>query len=366
MNALRGSARSSRLAWGVWSLGFTALVVASAGPAGATPLFSVVPLYGADRYETAAAIADSGFAYGRVVLLANGQSDEPGTPGNEEHFPDALAGAYLAGANTAPILLTTQSVLPAATEQELQDRDLDRVIIIGGAGAVSAEQEQHLRDAGYPVERVHGATRYATAAAVARSQGEAYVGKLAGRRTAIVASGVGFADALVMGPLSYASKFPITLTDPQRLSSETRSVLGELRIEHVLIPGGHEAVSEAVQGEIEARGITVRRLAGASRTETAAVTAEFALAELGFSQTTVDLALGRRFPDALAAAPLSGRNRTPLLLTADVDELGAAARGYLIAHSDTLDSSYAFGGPAAIAESVRQEAEDAGRHNSGG
>ena len=330
-----------------------------AGPAGAVPGFQFERLEGADRYATAAAIARDTFPTSDVVLLANGQSDDPRTSANESHFPDALAGSYLAGFRGAPTLLTTEDTLPDVTSRAITDLGAETVVIIGGPAAVGSGQEQQLRSRGLQVQRVSGPNRYSTAAAVARNPGASNVGTVNGRRTAVVASGVQFPDALVMGPLSYASRLPLTITDPQRLSPETRSVLDELDIQQVLIPGGESAVSRDVQREIEGLGITVTRFAGAGRTETAALVAEYALANLNFTDAHVNLALGLRFPDALSGGPHAGRDRAPILLTAGVDTLGAASRGYLEDHSDTLEDGHIFGGPAAVSSRVETEAEQA-------
>ena len=344
---------------GCLAVGGAALTFAA--PAGAAPGFEFERLQGADRYATAAAIARDSFANADVALLANGQSDDPRTSRNESHFPDALAGNYLAGFRQAPTLLTTEDRLPDATSSALTDLGVETVVIIGGPAAVSTAQEQSLRNRGLQVQRVSGQNRYATAAAVARAPGIGNVGSVNGRRTAIVASGVQFPDALVMGPLSYAGQLPLTITDPQRLSPETRSVLDDFDIQQVLIPGGESAVSREVQAEIERLGITVTRFAGSGRTETARLVAEYALANLSFTDAHVNLALGLRFPDALAGGPHAGRDRAPILLTVGVDTLGAAARGYLEDHSDTLQDGHVFGGTAAVSSNVVAEAEAAAR-----
>nr|BFF11754.1 hypothetical protein GCM10025699_30570 [Microbacterium flavescens] len=80
---------------------------------------------GADRYETAAAIAQ---AYERdsSPLLATGQT-----------FPDALAGGALAGHLGAPLLLTKSTSLPPSTSAALDRLSPQGISILGGTGAVS-------------------------------------------------------------------------------------------------------------------------------------------------------------------------------------------------------------------------------------
>ena len=334
--------------------------VATAAPATAAPGFTLERLQGADRYATAAAIARDGFVEADVALLANGQNDDPRTSRNESHFPDALAASYLSGLRTAPTLLTTETSLPRATADALAELGVTTVVIVGGPAAVSLAQEQQLRDDGYAVQRVAGTNRYATAAAVARAAGSTGVGTVGGLRTAIVASGVNFPDALVMGPLAYAGKLPLTITDPVRLSAETRGVLTELGIQQVLVAGGASAVGAGVESEMERLGMTVRRFGGSGRTETARLVAEYAATELGFSDRHVHLALGLRFPDALAGGPHAGALRSPILLTAGVDTLGSSARSYLEDHSGALRNGHVLGGTSAVSSGVQAEAEQAG------
>jgi putative cell wall-binding protein len=88
---------------------------------------SVSRIAGANRYETAAAISRASFdANAPTVYLATG--------GN---FPDALAGAAVAGRDGVPILLTATSSLPAATVTELKRLNPTKVVLLGGPGSVS-------------------------------------------------------------------------------------------------------------------------------------------------------------------------------------------------------------------------------------
>jgi putative cell wall-binding protein len=82
---------------------------------------------GADRFATAAAVSANGFPGGAdAAFIATGAN-----------FPDALAGGPAGGMLTAPILLTSKNSLPAATITELQRLNPERIIILGGPGAVS-------------------------------------------------------------------------------------------------------------------------------------------------------------------------------------------------------------------------------------
>jgi ectonucleotide pyrophosphatase/phosphodiesterase family member 5 len=70
----------------------------------------------------------------------------------------ALAAPSAAFLRRRPVLLTGPDALPAATQEVLEDLDIDRVLIAGDTSVVSASLESQLRDAGRVVERLDGAT----------------------------------------------------------------------------------------------------------------------------------------------------------------------------------------------------------------
>ncbi len=100
---------------------------------------NVVRAGGADRYETAAKIAEVGVAAG---MTWDGLGVATGAD-----FPDALSGGAMLGAHNSVLLLTRPTVLSAEAEARLVDNadDIDRVHIFGGTGAVSLEAEDAVR-----------------------------------------------------------------------------------------------------------------------------------------------------------------------------------------------------------------------------
>src|SRR4051812_32245273 len=146
---------------------------------------------GTNRFDTAAKIAAAAYPGGATaVILANGRN-----------FPDALAGSALGGIKNAPLLLTETGSTPAETTAALQSLKPTTVYLLGGTGAISQAQQDELAKS-YAVQRVAGADRYATAGAIADQVGPANVASLNGKRTAFIATGLGFADALAGGPLA--------------------------------------------------------------------------------------------------------------------------------------------------------------------
>lgn len=90
---------------------------------------------GVDRYATSAAISTLLPSPANAAYLANGET-----------FADAVSGAVAAAVNSAPLLLTQQSALPAASGAALIAARTVSVVVLGGPGAVSAEIAARIRE----------------------------------------------------------------------------------------------------------------------------------------------------------------------------------------------------------------------------
>jgi len=324
-------------------------LIASAAGAGATPGVTSRRLAGEDRFETSRAVATASFSQAPVVIVAAGES-----------FPDALAAAYLAGLDRAPVLLAQNNNLPADLLAGLVALGTRGVQLVGGTGALTDGVQNELRSRGYVVDRLAGNDRLATAAAIARVAPPSAVGTFPGRgRTAVVVRADDFPDALVGGPIAYARGFPIILTSTDTLSTDADTTLAALGIRHVLMLGGTAAVSEAVKGQIEARGIVVRRISGLTRAATAVAVADLALDELGFTGTHVNLARGDTFPDALVGAAHAGEERAPIVLATDPDTLDPATVEFLNRRQAFVATIDVFGGMGAISDATAAAARRA-------
>ncbi|MDE0321681.1 MAG: cell wall-binding repeat-containing protein [Acidimicrobiaceae bacterium] len=114
---------------------------------------------GADRYATARRVARQ-FAPDDIstVYVASGAN-----------FADAVAVAPSVTSDT-PLILTTPKKLHDEARRFLTDADrtVSEVIILGGRAAVSAEVEAEIEALGIETDRIAGATRYETAALIAR------------------------------------------------------------------------------------------------------------------------------------------------------------------------------------------------------
>lgn len=271
-------------------------------------------LAGGNRAGTAAAVARAAHPGGADEVLLAGQHD----------FPDALAGGPLAAQQDAPLLLSGRDELPAETAQALTALAPRRVTLLGGSAVISRELETRLATR-YQVRRISGTDRSATAAAVARELGATHP-----RAFLVVANA--FPDALSASAPAGMLGMPILLTGRDDLPAATRQILRDRGVGEVVIAGGTGAVSQAVQdvlvGEL---GLTVVRLAGPSRYSTARTVNEWASAEIDdLDPSGLIVALGERFPDALAGGPLAAERRQLLMIVPgnDIDR-SADARSYL-------------------------------------
>jgi hypothetical protein len=353
---------------------------------------------GSNRFDTARLIGDTSFpcagtpTAARFAIVARG-----------DLFADALAGAFLAGQRHAPILLTHTGSLPPETVTAFHDMGINQVFVLGLQGAVSdavvsAIQATQAVDCtgvgvtnnGSPVnisvQRIGGVDRYETARLVAENGGLGGAGTLAsggftgtGVKTAVVADGLNFPDALSTGPMAFAGSaagngaggLPLLLTDTNTLSAGASEALSDLGIKQVIIPGGSAAVSTAVEQAIQGMGITTIRIAGADRTATAAQVAAFEISTptattggMGYNRTVINLARGDDFADALAGGPAAGLIRSPIVLASNPNDLGTTTPLYLGTFGEVhtaggINTLLAFGGTAAIAASTFSAAEQA-------
>ncbi len=219
------------------------------------PAPGVERLAGPDRYATAACTSSVAYPDGAVeVLVARG--DVAGG------LADGLAGAVLAEARSAPLLLTAPTRLPDATREEIRRLDPEAITILGGDAAVVPQVEQELAELVPTTRRISGVDRYATAAAVSDAAGAC--------ATAFVVNGLRPADSLVAAAPAARAGAGLLQVRRDDVPAVTAAALEGVR--EVVIVGGHGVVSAAVEARLRTLLGTgdVRRVAGATRAETAA------------------------------------------------------------------------------------------------
>ncbi len=163
---------------------------------------------------------------------------------------------------------------------------------------------------------VEGTNRYSTAAAASRA---AFAD--GSSAAVIVASGENWPDALGASALAGALACPVLLTRADAAPSELITEIKRLGAREIIIVGGTPAVSADVERSLRSAvsGSQVRRIGGDSRYSTAQMLAEEAAlrsrAGGGVADTTVFIATGANFPDALGASPISYAAKRPIILT---------------------------------------------------
>ena len=180
--------------------------------AGAVPAASITRVFGADRFATSRAIAESLSTKLDLthVYVVTG-----------ENFPDALSADSVASFQKRPVLLVpgSNASLNAETTSFFTTHDVTDATILGGTVAVSAGVESSL-DAisGLAVDRVAGSDRYA----VSQSINKAVFGSTA---TTYLANGQNFPDALSGAVLSSMKGVPMYLAHPDCVPA---SILGDV------------------------------------------------------------------------------------------------------------------------------------------
>ena len=205
---------------------------------------------GADRYATAALIAQE-VAAGSADGTVDGAYVVVGTdPDPRRGWPDAMSVGPLAAYQGRPVLLVGPGGLPASTRDALASLELDRVTVVGGTSAVSVATAAAVGDVVGTVERVSGADRYATSAAVAARAVEA--GMEPDR--VWLARGDDFPDSLAAGPVVAADAGVLLLVPPDgpRSRPGVTAALADGSGEHPLVRllGGERALAPVVEDQV--------------------------------------------------------------------------------------------------------------------
>jgi putative cell wall-binding protein len=283
---------------------------------------SLTRVSGATRYDTAVEIAKKGWQTADAVVIATGAD-----------FPDALAGAPLAYQLNAPILLTDKDSLLDSTKQEISSLKATKAIVLGGTSAVSTTVEDQLKTLGITnIERLAGQNRFETASLIAA--------KLGGNpNTAIVAYGYNYPDALSVASYAAQKGYPILLTNTNDVPSVTTDQLaGKTK---TIVVGGEAAVSNSVSSTLPG----AVRIGGSDRFETAANLVN----QLDMSASTVYVATGRNFADALTGSVLAAKEGAPMLL---VEQNSVPGPIYKLLSSKGVETVNVLGGSTAVTDLV--------------
>ncbi len=279
---------------------------------------------GNDRYETSVAEGSTAFPTGSSVVIVSGA---------QQNLVDGLVAGPLGFAKQAPVLVVAPTNVPTVVANDIKARMATTAWIIGGAGAVTPAVETQLRALGVTtVNRLSGANRYETAAAVA-------LAVTAPTNEVIVASGLSLVDAVAAsGPAARLSR-PILLVSKDSVPAATTAALKALSITGATVVGGPGVISEATA--LALKLASAPRVAGDDRFATAAEITRVFSTLVGTETMVVASGLDANLVDALAGGAM-GR----LTLLVNPTSLPAAAAEQLAAKS--AGEVHVLGGPGAV------------------
>ncbi len=239
------------------------------------------------------------------------------------------------------------------TASDVMPETLEFVVPPGGAGTYYLDVEAWFNHGGYRLTytidapsafRLAGANRYATGQAIARST-------TTSSSVAVLASGLGFADALSASGLAGALSAPLLLVHRDYVPTEAIAHLIAMGITDLYVVGGPGAVSTSVEEELTSYGFAVERVWGDDRYETSHACAEKVWSLVG-PVPGVFVVRGDAFADALAVSPAAFTQRMPVLLTKPSVLVPGAAS--FIEDHDVTNVCIA-GGTGAISDAVENE-----------
>jgi len=210
-----------------------------------------------------------------------------------------------------------------------------------------------------PVTRLAGTDRIGTSIAISNQEFMAHSAK-----NVILTAAFTFADAMSASPLGKLLTAPVLLTSSSALAASTLTEIERVLpapttmmgtttttctgapADAVYIVGGDVAIAASVDTQLNAAGFNVVRIAGADRFATSV-----AVAKCEGSPSTVFLATGNIFADALSAGPAAASKGGSVLLTYG-QTMPTSVASYLAGL--TSPTVYAVGQAAHLADPTAQ------------
>lgn len=310
-------------------------------------------LEGTDRFGTALAAAEAAFpGWENVdnVVIASGE---------DAGMVDALAASGLSWLYDAPLFLVTSAGVPSEVASALADvadvNDGAEVYVVGGPTRIpdSVVEDVETLTGDEEAERVFGADRYGTAAAIAermRSEAPSYMKEVSG--SYLVANGLDaqrFFDALALSPVAASSGSPILLTTFDTIPAATAAELTAGAPNAIYIAGGAPAVAPSVMTALGGYAPTVKRWSGPNRYATAVAVAEGAIAK-GWN-TVALVGVSASVPDALTGGATVGLQGGVMLFTSK-NYLPMETYDFLYEKRGSINQCTVFGSNMAVSEDV--------------
>ncbi|WP_371017609.1 cell wall-binding repeat-containing protein [Pseudalkalibacillus sp. JSM 102089] len=164
-------------------------------------------------------------------------------------------------------------------------------------------------------------------------------------KTVVLTNGLGYADALSVGPLAaQLGNAPILLTRPSSLDSFSEKEIKRLKADKVLLIGGENAVSTTVENQVKKLGVTVERIGGIDRFET-----NLMINSRLDQVEGVFVANGFSYADALASSPIASSSNWSIVLS-DKKKLTNAALSYVKGKNTAI-----LGGEAVMSSNIEEQ-----------
>jgi cell wall-associated protease len=163
----------------------------------------------------------------------------------------------------------------------------------------------------------------------------------------VLASNQSFADSLSVVPLAYKVDSPIFLSEKNYLPQESISTMKELGVDHVIVIGGKNAISESVELNLQNHGFKTTRIYGKTRYETAVEIGKFVAEENG----EVMVVNGKSFPDALSASVEAATQSMPIIFV-EQNALPDATKDFLSSYH--FSQTYIIGGKQPVSATIEK------------
>ena len=249
---------------------------------------------GSNRYQTNIMTIQESFSSTDKVILVSG-----------ENWPDAIGAGVLATQEKAALFICPKNNITTEIYSSLLNLGVKDIIIIGGAGSISENVENILKNKGYNVDRISGINRYQTAIKVAEKIPDMT------NETMFLVSGENFPDALTVNTIAASTGYPILMAGKSSISQEAIDFIQKRQPQRIIIVGGTGAISASVEETIKQYS-DITRIGGINRYETAIRLMEWYQKE-GGEINQIKIASGENWPDALGSSQYNNDNSMLLL-----------------------------------------------------
>lgn len=187
-----------------------------------------------------------------------------------------------------------------------------------------------------------GDRRYDTAVELSKS-------KFNTSETIVIAGGYALADGLTATPIATYYKSPLLLVEQNNIPEVTKNEIKRLGAKNVIIVGGTTVINQEVEKQLLSLGVSkITRLGGSDRYETSLLVAQYIDSNL-YNIENIVVTNGLGEADALSIAPVSGRDRMPIIL---VRSNSITSSTYNWLSGEKIKNAYIIGGTTAVNDSV--------------